>query len=75
MKNSQELEDFTTLTDKLLKVPHDEVKDKLKRERQAKKRKKSKVSSASHEAGDKVQLDVALSLPVSSPPFYAAHTN
>ncbi len=38
---------FTQLTDKLLAVPHDEVKAKLDAEKQAKKRKKSKKSSAS----------------------------
>jgi hypothetical protein len=48
-----EFDRFTKMTDGLLSVPHAEIKEKLEREKQAKKRKKSKVSSASREAGDR----------------------
>jgi len=41
---------FTGLVDQLLAVPHSEVKEKLDAEKQAKKRKKSRKSSASREA-------------------------
>jgi len=45
-----EFKKFDRLARELLKVPHSEVKDKLDAERAAKKRKKSKKSSASREA-------------------------
>jgi hypothetical protein len=48
-----EYRNFTQLTDKLLSVTHDEIKAKLEAEKQAKKRNKSKKSSASREAGDR----------------------
>jgi hypothetical protein len=51
---TKEFERFNDLAKGLLKVPHGELKAKLDAEKQAKKRKKSKVSSASREAGDKV---------------------
>jgi hypothetical protein len=54
VKNKGEFEDFTNLAGRLLHVPHSEVKEKLDTEKKAKKRKKSKVSSASREAGGKV---------------------
>jgi hypothetical protein len=54
MKKDSEYNQFQNLTDKLLGVPHSEVKRKLDAEKQAKKRKKSRVSSASRVAGDKV---------------------
>lgn len=41
---------FVGLTDKLLSVPHAEIKAKLDAEKQQKKRKKSKKSSASGRA-------------------------
>ena len=44
---------FKRMTDGLLSVPHAEIKEKLEREKQAKKRKKSKTSSASREADDR----------------------
>ena len=50
MKNSQEFNEFTKLTDSLLSVSHDKLKAKLSVEKQAKKRKKTKVSSASRGA-------------------------
>lgn len=53
MKNSREFEAFTSLTGKLMSVPHGEIKAKLEAEKQAKKRKKSKTSSASRAAGEK----------------------
>jgi hypothetical protein len=50
MKKVNEYNRFTELADKLLSVPHSEIKAKLDAEKNAKKRKKSKVSSASREA-------------------------
>jgi len=50
MKNSREFDEFTKLTDGLLSVPHEKLKSELDKEKRAKKRKKSKVSSASREA-------------------------
>jgi hypothetical protein len=41
------LRKFVDLLDKLLRVPHSELKAKLDAEKEAKKRKKSKKSSAS----------------------------
>lgn len=48
-----EYDSFNALAGKLLAVPHGEVKAKLDAEKRAKKRKKSKASSASRVAGDK----------------------
>jgi hypothetical protein len=45
-----ELRTFTGFVDRLLAVPHSEVKEKLDAEKLAKKRKKSRKSSASREA-------------------------
>jgi hypothetical protein len=53
MKNRTEYDKFEALASGLLKVPHGEVKAKLDAEKRAKKRKKPKVSCASHVAGDK----------------------
>ena len=53
MKRKTQYEKFNDLASGLLKVPHDELKAKLDAEKMAKKRKKSKVSSASRVAGDK----------------------
>jgi hypothetical protein len=50
MRKTQEYERFRDLTNKLLSVPHAEIKAKLDEEKQAKKRKKAKKSSASREA-------------------------
>lgn len=49
MKIKNEFEKFTDLTNSLLSVPHSVIKGKLDSERLAKKRKKSKQSSASRE--------------------------
>jgi hypothetical protein len=48
LKNKKEFSAFEELTDKLLSVPHAEIKAKLEEEKQAKKRKKSKKSSAAY---------------------------
>jgi hypothetical protein len=48
--SSGEYGKFSNLASSLLKVPHAEVKEKLDAEKQAKKRKKSRKSSASREA-------------------------
>lgn len=53
MKTRTEYDKFTDLVDGLLKVPHSEIKTKLDAEKQAKKRKKSKASSASRVADGK----------------------
>jgi hypothetical protein len=47
------LKNFTDFLDKLLRVPHSEIKDKLEEEKAAKKRKKAKKPSASRVAGVK----------------------
>jgi hypothetical protein len=47
---SRVLKRFTDLLDKLIRVPHTEIKKMLDAEKEAKKRKKSKKSSASREA-------------------------
>jgi hypothetical protein len=54
MKNQKEpeYERFSQLTDDLLKVPHKDIKARIDTEKQSKKRKKSKVSSASHVVSD-----------------------
>lgn len=49
-KPKSEYEKFEGLTRAILGVSHGEIKTKLEHEKQAKKQKKSKVSSASHEA-------------------------
>ena len=49
MKKSNEYTTFNDLAKKLISVPHSEVKAKLNAEERAKKRKKSKDSSASRE--------------------------
>ncbi len=48
MKNN-EYQKMSELTKFILSVPHSEIKEKLEAEKQAKKRKKSKESSASRE--------------------------
>jgi hypothetical protein len=53
MKKISEYEKFDQTTRGLLSVSHDEIKSKLAAEKSAKKPKKSKVSSASREAGEK----------------------
>ena len=50
---SKEFERFSDLTKRILGVPHSEIKAKLDAEKAAKKRKKSRTSSASRVAGDK----------------------
>jgi hypothetical protein len=52
VKNT-EYQKFTELVSGLLRVPHSEIKAKLDAEKVAKKRKKSKIFSASRVAGDK----------------------
>lgn len=52
MKKRTEYEAFTNLADRILAVPHREIVRKLNAEKTAKKRKKSKQSSASREAGE-----------------------
>lgn len=46
MKTKSERQKFTQLVDTLLSVPHSEIKTKLDAEKAAKKRKKSRSSSA-----------------------------
>jgi hypothetical protein len=53
MKTKSEYDRFEGLVSGLLKVPHSEIKTKLDAEKQAKKRKKARISSASRVAGDK----------------------
>ena len=53
MKKDNEYAAFNDLAKKVLAVPHSEVKAKLDAEKAAKKRKKSKTSSASREVTDK----------------------
>ena len=50
MKKNKEFDNFTNAMGKLLKVSHAELKYKLDAEKAAKKRKKTKDSSASREA-------------------------
>jgi hypothetical protein len=50
---SKEYSNFEKTVSGLLKVPHKEIKEKLEAEKTAKKRKKSKDSSASRVAGDR----------------------
>ncbi len=49
MKKQSEYDKFVELTDKVIAVPHSEIKAKLDAEKRAKKRKKSRKSSASRE--------------------------
>jgi hypothetical protein len=42
MKSKSEFKNFTALVDKVLSVPHSEIKAKLDAEKRVKKRKKSK---------------------------------
>jgi hypothetical protein len=51
MKLSKEFENFENMARTLLKVPHAEIKAKLDEEKAAKKRKKSRKSSASRVVG------------------------
>jgi hypothetical protein len=53
MKPENEFDKFEKLARGVLAVPHSEIKSKLDAEKQAKKRKKSKASSASRAVGDK----------------------
>lgn len=50
MKTSHEYGRFERMVDSLLKVPHKDLKKKLAAEKTAKKRKKARKPSASHEA-------------------------
>ena len=50
MKRNQEYDAFDRTMRELMKVPHSEIKAKLDKEKIAKKRKKSRKSSASREA-------------------------
>lgn len=52
-KEHGEYAEFEKLTDRLLSVPHDKVKEKLETEKRSKKRKKAKPSSASREESDR----------------------
>jgi hypothetical protein len=49
MKKQSEYANFSELTDKLIRISHKELQAKLENEKAAKKRKKSKKSSASRE--------------------------
>jgi hypothetical protein len=51
-KTSSEYRSFERLAGKLVSVPHAEIKGKLDAEKEAKKRKKIKKSSASREVND-----------------------
>lgn len=53
MKKNEEYDRFTDLTERILSVPHSEIKAKLDAEKKAKKRKKAKQSSASRVANDR----------------------
>lgn len=53
MKPNDEYGNFEELARRVINVPHTEIKRKLDAEKRAKKRKKSKVSSASRVAGEK----------------------
>ncbi|MGB2644468.1 MAG: hypothetical protein WBG02_09555 [Candidatus Acidiferrum sp.] len=54
MKNENEYDKFDRTMRELIKVPHSEIKEKLDAEKAAKKRKKSKDSSASREEDGRV---------------------
>jgi hypothetical protein len=49
MKKASEYDRFERMANRLFKVPHSEIKQKLEAEKAAKKRKKAKDSSASRE--------------------------
>ena len=51
---SRALKRFVDLLDKLLRVPHSEIKEKLDAEKEAKKRKKSKPSASGRVSNDRV---------------------
>lgn len=53
MKENDEFEKFMSVTDKVLSVPRSAVKERLDAERDKKKRKKSRKSSASREPSDR----------------------
>ncbi len=53
MRNTTEYKRFEKLVDQTLSVSHKEIKAKLEEEKRIKKRKKSRKSSASHEANDR----------------------
>jgi hypothetical protein len=53
MKAKSEYDRFEDLARGVLNVPHSEIKAKLDAEKQSKKRKKSRSSSASRVVGDK----------------------
>lgn len=48
-RRNQEYQNFDNMMKQLVKVPHSEIKSKLDAEKAAKKRKKSRKSSASRE--------------------------
>lgn len=52
MKKKNEYEKFSDALGEILTVPHKEIKRKLEAEKQAKRRKKPKKSSAFRAAGD-----------------------
>lgn len=54
MKKNTEYEAFENFAREVMRVPRSEIKAKLDAEKQAKKRKKAKKSSASREAGGRV---------------------
>jgi hypothetical protein len=54
MKKNTDYDRFEALARGVLAVPHSEIKSKLDAQKRAKKRKKSKTSSASRVAGAKV---------------------
>jgi hypothetical protein len=54
VKKTDNFKHFSDVVDGVLKVSHSEIKAKLDAEKQAKKRKKSKKSSAFREANDRV---------------------
>lgn len=53
MKKATEYDRFENLARGVLAVPHSEITERLEAEKQAKKRKKSRTSSASRVADDK----------------------
>ena len=57
MKTKSERQKFTQLVDTLLSVPHSEIKTKLDAEKAAKKRKKSRTSSAVHPVSCAVNME------------------
>jgi hypothetical protein len=59
MSKKSEFANFERMTRALLKVPHSEIKAKLDAEKDAKKQKKSKVSSASREVFHPVRVNLS----------------